>query len=284
MTTLRKSAATVTDLACRFVGRRQVVRASRFVLLRARLDISNDRNTNGETSLQQWMLDLSPRQREMHVVDVGANIGQWALAMLATARRAGRLGDLDLHSFEPSSYTFARLSEALDGQGVTLNQAALGDRPGSSTLHVLAPGAATNSLHRPPDAPDDSATEEVPTSTLDAYADSARLDHIMLAKIDAEGHDLAVLRGARRLFAKQRISVAQFEYNHRWVYARYFLRDAFDLLEPLGYQLGKLTPYGVEFYPCWEAELETFVEGNYVACTPEFAVQLPSIPWWKSGS
>jgi FkbM family methyltransferase len=284
MATLRRSAETATDLACRVVGRRQVVRASRFVLLRARLDIRNDRYTNGEGSLQRWVLDLSPCGREIHVVDIGANVGQWAGAMLAAARRAGRLRDLDLHSFEPSSYTFARLSETLDGQGVTLNQAALGDRPGSSTLYLVAPGAATNSLHQPPDAPDDSATEEVLTRTLDEYADSAQLDHIMMVKIDAEGHDLAVLRGARQLFAKQRISVAQFEYNHRWVYARYFLRDAFDLLGPLGYQLGKLTPQGVEFYARWDTDLETFVEGNYVACTPEIAAKLPSISWWKSGS
>jgi FkbM family methyltransferase len=284
MATLRKTAATATDVACRVVSRRQVVRASRFVLLRARLDIRNDRDSNGEASLQRWMLNLSPSGRKIHVVDVGANVGQWAGSMLATARRTGRLADLDLHSFEPSSYTFARLSEALDGQRVTLNLAALGDRPGRSTLHVIAPGAATNSLHKPPDAPDDSTTEEVVMRTLDEYADSAQLDHIMLVKIDAEGHDLAVLRGARQLLAKQRISVAQFEYNHRWVYARTFLRDAFDLLGPLGYQLGKLTPQGVEFYPRWDTDLETFVEGNYLACTPEIAAKLPSVSWWKSGS
>jgi hypothetical protein len=40
------------------------------------------------------------------------------------------------------------------------------------------------------------------------------------------------------------------------------------VLAPLGYSLGKLTPRGVEFYPGWDAELETFVEGNYVACVP----------------
>jgi hypothetical protein len=85
-----------------------------------------------------------------------------------------------------------------------------------------------------------------------------------------------------RLFAERRISVAQFEYNHRWVYARFFLRDAFDLLEPLGYRLGKLTPVGVEFYPRWDADLETFVEGNYIACEQGVAERLPSVAWWKS--
>jgi len=282
MFTLHQAAATATDLACRTVGRRQVVRAARFVLSRARLDIPNDLRTNGESSLQRWILELSPADQHIRVLDVGANVGRWSAAMIAAARRAGRIDDLDLHAFEPSSYTFGLLSAALDGQAVSLQQAALCERSGSAALHVLAPGAGTNSLHPCSGRVADGATEEVATTTLDAYVSRAGLDHVMLVKVDTEGHDLAVLRGARTLFADQRISTVQFEYNYRWVYARSFLHDAFELLEPFGYRLGKLTPLGVEFYPGWDAELETFAEGNYVACTSQVAGQLPSVNWWKS--
>ncbi len=124
---------------------------------------------------------------------------------------AGRLADLDLHAFEPSSCTFACLSEALAGESVDLNQAALRDRSGSATLHAVAPGAGTNSPHRPHRPPAGSATGEVPTTTLDAHAAQAGLRQFALVKIDTEGHDLAVLRGARELLADRRISVAQFE-------------------------------------------------------------------------
>jgi len=282
MSTLRRAATTSTDLACRTVGRRHVVRAARFVFRRACLDVANDLYTNGEASLQRWTVGLSPPGTDLHVVDAGANIGRWSDSMLGAAREGGRLADLDLHAFEPCSYTFAHLSEALAGQRVCLHPTALGDRTGLSTLHVFAPCAGTNSLHAQPRGPEDATTEEVATTTLDAYADQTRLEHIMLVKIDTEGHDLAVLRGGQRLFAEQRITIAQFEYNHRWVYSRSFLYDAFELLEPLGYCLGKLTPRGVEFYRSWDADLETFVEGNYVACVPEVAVRLPSVAWWKS--
>ena len=118
--------------------------------------------------------------------------------------------------------------------------------------------------------------------TLETYAGTAPLDHIWLLKIDAEGHDLAVVRGARELLAQQRVSVVQFEYNHRWIYGRFYLRDAFELLKPLGYSVGKLTPSGVEFYPEWDPDLETFVEGNYIAAAREVAGRLPSIRWWKA--
>jgi FkbM family methyltransferase len=282
MSSIRRAATAATDLACRVAGRRHVVRAARFVLWRARRDGRNDLWSNGESSLQRWIFDLSARGHEVHVVDVGANKGQWSGAMIDSARHAGRLSDLDLHAFEPSSYTFARLSETLDGQRVSLYQTALGDKSGSATLHVIAPAAGTNSLYESPGASDGATTEEVATTTLDSFARSTGLDQLTLVKVDTEGHDLAVLRGARALFAERRISIVQFEYNHRWVYARFFLRDAFEMLAPLGYRLGKLTPYGVEFYPGWDAELETFIEGNYVACTSDVAERLPSVKWWKA--
>jgi FkbM family methyltransferase len=284
MSTFHHVGATATDIACFAIGRRQVVRAARFVLRRASLDVRNDMRTNGEEHLQQWLLDLFPRGHKMHVLDVGANVGQWSTSMLAAARQVGRAEDLDLHAFEPSSYTFARLSRALANQRVNLQQCALSERSGLSILHVMGPGAGTNSLHAPLERPSNTTTEDVATTTLEEYADRAGLDDIALVKIDTEGHDLAVLRGAGRLLAEQRIRVAQFEYNWRWVGARSFLCDAFDLLDPAGYRLGKLTPRGIEFYPAWDADLETFVEGNYIAAIPMVAAQLPAIAWWKHSS
>jgi FkbM family methyltransferase len=281
MSTLRRTATLATDAACRAVGRRRIVRAARFVLYRARLDIPNDLRTNGESSLQRWMLELSAAGRGIHVLDVGANVGRWSMSMLDVARRAGRIDELQLHSFEPSCYTFAVLSKALHGQPVILNRMALSDGPGSRSLNVVAPGAGTNSFYKWVGSHASIATEEVASTTLDAYAERVGLGDLTLVKIDTEGHDLSVLRGGMKLFYEKRIRIVQFEYNHRWIAARSFLRDAFELLVPLGYRLGKLTPNGLEFYPGWDAELETFVEGNYVACVPEFAELLPSIPWWK---
>lgn len=280
MSAFRHVAGTATDVACNALGRGQVVRAARFVLRRACLDMPNDMRTNGEALLQRWLIDLSPPGR-IGVVDVGANVGRWSASMIEVAGRAGRLGDLDLHAFEPSSYTFAHLSRAIGDRPVTLSRTALCERSGSAILHVIAPGAGINSLHEQPEARAGSTTEMVATSTLDEYARSVGLSSIGLLKIDTEGSDLAVLRGAGQLLAEKRIAIAQFEYNHRWVYARSYLRDVFDFLVPLGYRLGKITPRGIEFYPRWDTDLETFVEGNYVACEQRVAPRLPFIKWWK---
>ena len=281
MSAVRRFAAIATDFACLTLGRRQVVRSSRFMLRRASLDVPNDMRTNGEECLQRWMLDLCPQDRRVHVIDVGANVGQWSASMLTVARDEGRAEDLDLHSFEPSSYTFARLSKALENNQVNLHQLALSERSGSSILHVIGKAAPTNSLHALPIMPPNTTTEEVATSTLEEYAAEVGLDNIALVKIDTEGHDLAVLRGAGRLLTEQRIWAVQFEYNWRWIAAHSFLYDAFRLLDLPGYRLGKLTPKGVEFYPHWDPDLETFVQGNYVAAVPEVAARLPAVAWWK---
>jgi FkbM family methyltransferase len=234
---------------------------------------------NGESALQVWLLGLAPGG-ELHVADVGANVGRWSRSLLAAASAAGRAADLRLHVFEPDARAYARLAQALDGASAALSPVALSDHHGTSTFHVVAPAAGTNSLHAVPGTT--ATAEAVPTTTLDSYAARSGVPRFALVKIDTEGHDLTVLRGARDLLAEHRIAVVQFEYNYRWVFARAFLRDAFEFLADLGYLIGKLTPKGVEFYPGWDAELETFVEGNYVACDPGVAGRLPAVPWWKA--
>jgi hypothetical protein len=255
MTTLHKAATVCTDIACAAVGRRNVVRAARFVLYRARLDFPAELSSNSELALQQWILAELPAHASAQVIDVGAGGGWWSAAMLAAARSAGRLAALDLHAFEPSVDGFALLAKALNGSPARLHNAAVSDRAGWARL--------------------------VTTTTLDAYAEQAGLDRLTLVRIDAGGHDLAVLRGARDLIAGHCIWAVQFSYGCRWIGARCYLRDAFELLQPHGYRLGKLVPGGIEFYPAWDTELETFAHGNYIACLPGLADRLPAIPWWK---
>ncbi len=83
-TASRRVAAIATDAASQALGRRTVIRAARYVLLRACLDYPNDMTVNGEVSLQRRVAGLAPAG-EIHVADVGANVGQWSRSMLATA-------------------------------------------------------------------------------------------------------------------------------------------------------------------------------------------------------
>jgi hypothetical protein len=104
----------------------------------------------------------------------------------------------------------------------------------------------------------------VNVTTIDDYCASKKIATIQLLKCDTEGHDMEVLRGAETLFCQGRIMVCQFEYNHRWVYSRHFLKDVFDFCQDLPYLVGKVTPGAIEVYKEWHPELEKFWEGNYV--------------------
>jgi hypothetical protein len=138
----------------------------------------------------------------------------------------------------------------------------------------------TNSLY--PTANDAAAVpEQITVERSDTYCRRHKITHIDILKIDAEGHDMEVITGARDMLEKGEIDILQFEYNRRWIDARHFLQDAFHFMMPLGYCLGKLTPRGVEFYDQWDFELETFREANFVAVRPELSRALPQVKWWK---
>ena len=191
---------------------------------------------------------------------------------------------LRVFAFEPCAGTrdllTARLDAVAPAAAVVVVGAALSSRSGVGELKVLGPADGRNSLEQF-DGSEQCRVEEVRLTTLDEFCRDEGLASISLLKIDAEGHDIEVLKGALDLLGRGRIRVIQFEYNHRWIVARHFLRDAFQLLEPLGYQLGKVTPMGVEFYRAWHRELETFHEANYVACVLSYAACFPRTAWWN---
>jgi hypothetical protein len=90
------------------------------------------------------------------------------------------------------------------------------------------------------------------------------------------------MRGASEMLRRHAIGLLQFEYNHQWILSRTYLRDVFTLLVPFGYHVGKITPKGIEFYEDWNTELETFRQGNYLACLGPWVARVPQIAWWNT--
>ncbi len=89
-----------------------------------------------------------------------------------------------------------------------------------------------------------------------------------LFKIDTEGHDAAVLRGANRLLGSdQAPAMIQFEYGNTWLPAGETLERTQDLLEQHGYKVGRLYPNHVGFKR-YEYNDDQFRMGNVVAVKP----------------
>jgi FkbM family methyltransferase len=215
------------------------------------------------------------------ILDVGANVGKWSGGLLKISRNLQV--PVHVHAFEPCRATFAQLSErAHDWPEVTFNNAACSRHAGTARMHVHGSGLGTNSLVEPIDDRN-AVTEEVQLTTVDLYCAANTIGTIDLLKIDAEGHDFDVIVGASGMLDRQAVRILQFEYNQRWIGARNYLRDAFVFLNPKGYTIGKVAGSHVEFYPGWQWELESYAEGNYVACPSQEIPHLhPREPAWIS--
>jgi FkbM family methyltransferase len=280
--TPRKFRTTLLRLLVLALGRRVAVRTGRALSRAARLDGRNDLQVNGELEVQR--VALAGGGGLVVVLDVGANVGDWSLALAGLGRHVPVGTRVQVYALEPASDTFATLSAAVHaaspGLPIKPRNIALSDRNGSAELNVVAAGAGINSLHVQSDH-NPIRTETIECATLDDFCAREGVDSVRLLKIDTEGHEMSVLRGASAMLGRGAIDMIQFEYNHRWIVSRHYLRDAFELLGPLGYRIGKITPQGIEFYERWHFELETWYEANYLACRPGWVDRFPRVRWWN---
>jgi FkbM family methyltransferase len=158
-------------------------------------------------------------------LDIGANRGVYAWYLRRYAKR--------VHAFEPNPRLARRVGWCL-APAVTVWNLALSDRSGRATLRiptvegVEVDGCST--IETGVDAPSGGV------ETIDVEArplDDLDLADVGFVKIDVEGHELAVLRGGRRLLARDRpVLLVEIEERHR----PGALREATGMLEELGYR------------------------------------------------
>ncbi len=264
------------------IGHSNLLRTGAFLMRAGRLDLPNSIDGNGEALVQKTVLKYL-EESKMVVIDCGANKGQWSTELFSSVKETGRERPVKVFCFEPSSYTFVKLTDTLKSlQSEVISfeavQKALSSQPGSIKLKIVHDGAGTNSLIAVPGAY--SSEELVTVTTIDEFSEENALARIDLLKVDAEGHDFEVILGAREMLTKKAIDLIQFEYNWRWIYGKHFLQEAFQFLGDLGYIMGKITPAGIQFYPHYDIQLESFVEGNYLACTEAWKDRFAQVSSW----
>jgi FkbM family methyltransferase len=166
------------------------------------------------------------------ILDVGANVGETSLTLHERFPHARVL------AFEPHPATFERLRENVEGEGIVPFNLALGSTSRLAELFVYR-FSTLNSLIE--DAPYPVRFGEAATSvpvvvhTLDRFCSDNEVAAVDLLKIDTEGTDVDVLRGAERLLREGRIRFVVTEFN--------------DLRERHGAQGGALLPIADFLYP-----------------------------------
>ena len=79
---------------------------------------------------------------------------------------------------------------------------------------------------------------EVPVTTVDAFCSQHGIQVVDLLKVDAEGFDMEVLKGAIGLLSSGRVNFILIEVTpNRSVQQHVWLGDVQSFLEPLGFQL-----------------------------------------------
>ena len=151
---------------------------------------------------------ISPRDT---VVDAGANVGYMTVLAGLAAGPGGRV-----LSFEPHPGLFAVLERNVAEAGahgrlaaVETHQAALGDRPGTASLHVPSDFDANDGVSRiGPAAVTTGHSLPVQVATLDEVLGDARVG---VLKLDVEGFESRALAGAARALAERRITHIVYE-------------------------------------------------------------------------
>jgi FkbM family methyltransferase len=141
------------------------------------------------------------------VIDVGANVGFFTVLAAALVGPKGRVV-----SFEPDPANFARLQANVKANGfehVTLINRPVSDQARPVSFYINSDDSGGSALWDPAEYPGNVLSKANPqvlsveSTTIDAELERLALPPVRLVKIDTEGAEHQVVRGARRLLANR---------------------------------------------------------------------------------
>jgi len=184
-------------------------------------------------------------------IDVGAHRGLYSLYLERI------VGPDRLHLFEPVPELHRYLRRLFPRAHV--HSVALSDAPGESTLSVpvIQGRQFVSRATLQPDLEEVGATGRsqlpVVTRRLDDYLEDGTLHDVGFLKIDVEGHELQVLRGAQRLLRTSRpVLLVEIECRHH----RFPVSRVHEWLHDVGYDLYFLNPAGTNLVAIREFSAE----------------------------
>jgi len=207
------------------------------------LGIGNYRGfgVSGEKYVLKKILPTLINSEQPVIFDIGAGRGSYSLELIRQFPKAR------IFSFEPHPRNFEALAKATMGRLKIYNMA-LGDSAGKAILYDRASTDGSNKASLYKEVISEIHKQQIVSveaniDTLENFVKKEGIDYIDYMKVDTEGNDLAVLRGAECLFEAKKIGCLQFEFNEMNVMSRTFFRDFRIFLK--GYTFFRLLPKGL---------------------------------------
>lgn len=228
---------------------------------------------NFKVSGEEWLANnLNEIFKTGHIIlfDIGANEGDYA-RMIKSA-----IPPAKIYSFEPHPVTFLKLNDAAQKYDFYAFNSGCGETDGkiklydyknmSSSQHASIYQGAFDIIHKA-----DFIEYEIEVFKIDNFCKENNIQHINFIKIDAEGHELMVLKGANELIKNNAIDMIQVELSQINLISRTFFKDIVDILG--NYTFYRLLPDGLiplgDYDPVFH---ELFAFQNIVAVRNDFNI------------
>jgi FkbM family methyltransferase len=188
---------------------------------------SYNQQINGEEIFVEKILPgILKTEKKLVLFDVGANIGDFSLELRRFFPTA------EIYVFEPVKTTFDVLTATTNEHEIKLHNIGFSDKTGTGELfntinksnNTIA-SAYKDVFAEVFEIEDELRVIEFTMDTIDNFCHLNNITNIDFLKIDVEGHELSVIRGASNLLLTDSIKIIQFEFNAHNIYSRVFLRD-----------------------------------------------------------
>jgi FkbM family methyltransferase len=200
-----------------------------------------------EANVSYWLERMTRQTPNAVIYDIGANYGYYTLLLTHLADH--------VYAFEPVSKTFDVLSRNIklnDLSNVTAYRLGLSDHTGAAVMHLYSSSGNDSLVVRlPNDHPAKPiGYEEIELSTLDALSKTDGLRPPDVLKLDVEGSELAILRGARETI-RRHAPVLLVEYHTEEWFASVSSEKVIAELRSQGYEILGLSDDGqdLKLYP-----------------------------------